>query len=193
MRAPPCRCFREEEPAFVGEGTASALGANDAVVYVSEIDATGFAIAGRVREVGEALPLSWIGRRVAARSEVALAGVEIATVRASTMIAVPQGLSDREAVTLLVDGVAAYALLEESSARPAAGKAVHLSGSEERVGDLLTQLVPECADGKCAGAGLDARHLELLIEAWQRIAAQVFEDALAGKIQIKLPATSEPL
>ncbi len=67
----------------------------------------GFGVAGRVRAVSEDVDVSWIGRRVAASTERGGGWAEQAKVRAEKMIALPEGLSDREAAALLHDGAIA--------------------------------------------------------------------------------------
>lgn len=120
----------------------------------------GSGLAGTVREVGDGVDPSWVGRRVA----VGLTGpsgaaAERVAVDAASLVAIPDGVDVTTAVSLVHDAVTALALLDDIPAGP--GTRVLVTGANGGMGILLVQLLA-AAGARVLGTARGAAKLDLV-------------------------------
>ncbi|WP_318199314.1 zinc-dependent alcohol dehydrogenase family protein [Streptomyces sp. SCL15-4] len=135
---------------------AIGVGGVDAVIRRGTLAAHGFReghllgseVAGTVTEVGEGVDTSWIGRRVWAFTGLSGGYVEQAVAAVEDVLALPEGLTGADAVTLGGSGVVAHFALER--ARPAPGEAVLVRGAAGSIGITAVQLAARGGAGVVA-------------------------------------------
>ncbi|MEU3413953.1 MULTISPECIES: zinc-binding dehydrogenase [unclassified Streptomyces] len=135
---------------------AIGVGGVDAVIRRGTLAAHGFReghllgseVAGTVTEVGEGVDVSWIGRRVWAFTGLSGGYVEQAVAAVEDVLALPEGLTGADAVTLGGSGVVAHFALER--ARPAPGEAVLVRGAAGSIGITAVQLAARGGAGVVA-------------------------------------------
>lgn len=121
----------------------------------------GFGVAGTVRAVGEGVDASWVGRRVASHTQHGGGCAELAVVRADRMIAIPEGLGDREAAALLHDGPTALSLMDAAKIRR--DQVVLVMAAAGGLGILLVQLA-HAAGARVIGAARGPQKLRVVEE-----------------------------
>lgn len=128
----------------------------------------GDGVAGRVRETGPEVDLSWVGRSVVARTSppatsgmIASSGgyADRAVVAADELLAVPDGVDARTAAALLHDGPTALMLMQAAEIVP--GDWVLITAAGGGMGLLLVQLA-RAAGGRVIGAAGSTRKLEAI-------------------------------
>ncbi|GAA3220781.1 zinc-binding dehydrogenase [Streptomyces thermocoprophilus] len=125
---------------------AIGVGGVDAVIRRGALAAYGFReghllgseVAGTVTAVGEGVDASWTGRRVWAFTGLSGGYAEQAVARVEDVVALPDGLSGADAVTLGGSGVVARFALEK--ARFAPGETVLVRGAAGSIGITAVQL-----------------------------------------------------
>ncbi|GAA2879761.1 zinc-binding dehydrogenase [Streptomyces mexicanus] len=134
-------------PGQVGIATeAIGVGGVDAVIRRGTLAGYGFReghllgseVAGRVTAVGEGVDASWIGRRVWAFTGLSGGYAEQAVAAVEDVLALPDGLTGADAVTLGGSGIVAHFALDR--ARLAPGETVLLRGAAGSIGITAVQL-----------------------------------------------------
>ncbi|MEU8945645.1 zinc-binding dehydrogenase [Streptomyces sp. NPDC048489] len=125
--------------AVIRRGTLAAYGFREGHLLGSEV-------AGVVTAVGEGVDASWAGRRVWAFTGLSGGYAEQAVAPVEEILALPDGLSGADAVTLGGSGVVAHFALDR--ARLAPGETVLVRGAAGSIGITAVQL----AAGRGAGA-----------------------------------------
>ncbi|TXS61306.1 MULTISPECIES: zinc-binding dehydrogenase [unclassified Streptomyces] len=125
--------------AVIRRGTLAAYGFREGHLLGSEV-------AGVVTAVGEGVDASWVGRRVWAFTGLSGGYAEQAVAPVEDVLALPDGLSGADAVTLGGSGVVAHFALDR--ARLAPGETVLVRGAAGSIGITAVQL----AAGRGAGA-----------------------------------------
>lgn len=128
--------------------TTEAIGAGgvDAVIRRGTLAAYGFReghllgseVAGEVTAVGEGVDASWIGRRVWAFTGLSGGYAEQAVASAEDVLALPDGLTGADAVTLGGSGVVAHFALDRARFMP--GETVLVRGAAGSIGITAVQL-----------------------------------------------------
>ncbi|GAA1696997.1 zinc-binding dehydrogenase [Fodinicola feengrottensis] len=119
----------------------------------------GGAIAGTVAAVGAGVDPGLIGRSVASRTKNWGGYAEKALVDAAILVEVPVGLDERDAASLLHDGLTAYALREKVGIHE--GETVLVVAAAGGLGILLVQLARN-AGAHVIGAARGAAKLEMV-------------------------------
>ncbi|MFJ9562196.1 zinc-binding dehydrogenase [Streptomyces fuscichromogenes] len=125
---------------------AVGVGGVDAVIRRGALAAYGFReghllgseVAGRVDAVGEGVAASWIGRRVWAFTGLSGGYAEQAVAAVEDILALPDGLTGADAVTLGGSGVVAHFALERAGFTP--GETVLVRGAAGSIGITAVQL-----------------------------------------------------
>lgn len=117
--------------AVIRRGTLAGYGFREGHLLGSEV-------AGRVAAVGEGVDASWIGRRVWAFTGLSGGYAERAVAAVEDVLALPDGLTEADAVTLGGSGVVAHFALER--ARCAPGETVLVRGAAGSIGITAVQL-----------------------------------------------------
>ncbi|SHM37750.1 zinc-dependent alcohol dehydrogenase family protein [Actinacidiphila paucisporea] len=125
---------------------AIGVGGVDAVIRRGSLAAYGFReghllgseVAGKVTAVGEGVDASWIGRRVWAFTGLSGGYAEQAVAAVEDVLALPDGLTGADAVTLGGSGVVAHFALERAHFTP--GEAVLVRGAAGSIGITAVQL-----------------------------------------------------
>jgi NADPH:quinone reductase-like Zn-dependent oxidoreductase len=133
---------------------AIGVGGVDAVIRRGVLAAHGFReghllgseVAGRVTAVGEGVDASWAGRRVWAFTGLSGGYAEQAVAAVEDVLALPDGLTGADAVTLGGSGVVAHFALDRARFTP--GETVLVRGAAGSIGITAVQL----AAGGGAGA-----------------------------------------
>ncbi|WP_166482151.1 zinc-binding dehydrogenase [Scytonema sp. UIC 10036] len=107
----------------------------------------GMEVAGIVADVGEGVSNTLIGSRVAAITAFAGGYAEYAVVPRQQLVPLPDGISDRTALALLVQGLSAFFLLN-GAGRLKSGESVLVHAAAGGVGNMAVQIA------KLMGAGL---------------------------------------
>ena len=136
----------------------------------------GNGVGGVVSEVGEGADATWIGRRVMASLNGRGGYAERAVAASSRLVAVPDGVSLRDAVALLADGRTALSLARLAEVR--AGETVLVEAAAGGVGSLLVQLAHNAGAQVVALAGGE-RKLALARELGADVAFDYREDGWA--------------
>ncbi|MER6703187.1 zinc-binding dehydrogenase [Streptomyces fumanus] len=132
---------------------AIGVGGVDAVIRRGTLAAHGFReghllgseVAGSVTAVGDGVDTSWIGRRVWAFTGLSGGYAEQAVAALGDVLALPDGLTAADAVTLGGSGVVAHYALER--ARTAPGEAVLVRGAAGSIGITAVQLAARAGAG----------------------------------------------
>jgi NADPH:quinone reductase-like Zn-dependent oxidoreductase len=127
--------------AVIRRGTLAAYGFREGHLLGSEV-------AGRVTAVGEGVDASWIGRRVWAFTGLSGGYAEHAVASVEDVLALPDGLTGSDAVTLGGSGVVAHFALARASFTP--GETVLVRGAAGSIGITAVQLAAR--DGASAVA-----------------------------------------
>lgn len=101
----------------------------------------GSEVAGRVAAVGEGVDASWVGRRVWAFTGLSGGYAEQAVAAVEDVLALPDGLTGADAVTLGGSGVVAHFALERGRLTP--GETVLVRGAAGSIGITAVQLAAE--------------------------------------------------
>jgi NADPH:quinone reductase-like Zn-dependent oxidoreductase len=125
---------------------AIGVGGVDAVIRRGTLAAHGFReghllgseVAGRVTAVGEGVDASWIGRRVWAFTGLSGGYAEQAVAAVEDVLALPDGLTGVDAVTLGGSGVVAHFALDRARFTP--GETVLVRGAAGSIGITAVQL-----------------------------------------------------
>jgi NADPH:quinone reductase-like Zn-dependent oxidoreductase len=117
--------------AVIRRGTLAGYGFREGHLLGSEV-------AGRVTAVGEGVDASWIGRRVWAFTGLSGGYAEQAVAAVEDVLALPDGLTGADAVTLGGSGIVAHFALDR--ARLAPGETVLLRGAAGSIGITAVQL-----------------------------------------------------
>ncbi|MEU1663975.1 zinc-dependent alcohol dehydrogenase family protein [Streptomyces sparsogenes] len=125
---------------------AIGVGGVDAVIRRGTLAAHGFReghllgseVAGLVTAVGEGVDASWIGRRVWAFTGLSGGYAEQAVAAVHDVLALPDGLTDTDAVTLGGSGVVAHYALDRARFTP--GETVLVRGAAGSIGITAIQL-----------------------------------------------------
>ncbi|MFI1834317.1 zinc-dependent alcohol dehydrogenase family protein [Streptomyces olivaceoviridis] len=117
--------------AVIRRGTLAAYGFREGHLLGSEV-------AGRVAAVGQGVDASWIGRRVWAFTGLSGGYAEQAVAAVEDVLALPDGLSGADAVTLGGSGVVAHFALDR--ARFTSGETVLVRGAAGSIGITAVQL-----------------------------------------------------
>ncbi|MGW7256472.1 zinc-dependent alcohol dehydrogenase family protein [Streptomyces sp. NPDC054834] len=117
--------------AAIRRGTLAAYGFREGHLLGSEV-------AGRVAAVGEGVDDSWIGRRVWAFTGLSGGYAEQAIAAVEDVLALPDDLTDADAVTLGGSGVVAHFALERARFTP--GETVLVRGAAGSIGITAVQL-----------------------------------------------------
>ena len=125
---------------------AIGVGGVDAVIRRGALAAYGFReghllgseVAGNVTGVGEGVDASWIGRRVWASTGLSGGYAEQAVAAVEDVLALPDGLTDADAVTLGGSGVVAHFALDRARLTP--GETVLVRGAAGSIGIAAVQL-----------------------------------------------------
>lgn len=125
--------------AVIRRGTLAAYGFREGHLLGSEV-------AGRVTAVGEGVDVSWVGRRVWAFTGLSGGYAEQAVAAVEDVLALPDDLTDADAVTLGGSGVVAHFALDRARFTP--GETVLVRGAAGSIGITAVQL----AAGGGAGA-----------------------------------------
>ncbi|MEV0977821.1 zinc-binding dehydrogenase [Streptomyces sp. NPDC049915] len=125
--------------AVIRRGTLAAYGFREGHVLGSEV-------AGRITAVGEGVDASWIGRRVWAFTGLSGGYAEQAVAAVEDVLALPDGLTCADAVTLGGSGVVAHFALDRARFTP--GETVLVRGAAGSIGVTAVQLA--------AGGGANA-------------------------------------
>ncbi|MFH9042616.1 zinc-dependent alcohol dehydrogenase family protein [Streptomyces sp. NPDC017966] len=125
--------------AVIRRGTLAAYGFREGHLLGSEV-------AGRVTTVGEGVDVSWVGRRVWAFTGLSGGYAEQAVAAVEDVLALPDDLTDADAVTLGGSGVVAHFALDRARFTP--GETVLVRGAAGSIGITAVQL----AAGGGAGA-----------------------------------------
>ena len=110
----------------------------------------GFEVAGIVEKVGEGVSFPAVGAKVAAMLFKSGGYAEYVTIDAASAVPIPGGLDFAQATALLVQGLTAYFLLQES-AKMEAGQSVLVSGAAGGVGSLAVQIAKKLGAGNVVG------------------------------------------
>ncbi|MFD4630940.1 zinc-binding dehydrogenase [Streptomyces sp. NPDC058284] len=135
---------------------AIGVGGVDAVIRrrtlvvpgIQEGHLLGSEVAGRVTAVGEGVDASWVGRRVWAFTGLSGGYAEQAVAAVEDILALPDGLTGEDAVTLGGSGVTAHFALER--ARFAPGERVLVRGAAGSIGITAVQLAARAGAGAVA-------------------------------------------
>jgi NADPH:quinone reductase-like Zn-dependent oxidoreductase len=135
---------------------AIGVGGVDAVIRRGTLAAHGFReghllgseVAGRVTAVGEGVDASWTGRRVWAFTGLSGGYAEQAVAAVEDVLALPDGLTGADAVTLGGSGVVAHFALDRARFTP--GERVLVRGAAGSIGITAVQLA--AGDGASAVA-----------------------------------------
>ncbi|MFI2366553.1 zinc-binding dehydrogenase [Promicromonospora sp. NPDC019610] len=160
MRAVTIESFGDPSGMVVGEAPAPApgpgqvvleteaigVGGVDAVIRRGTLSGFGFGpglvpgseVAGRVTAVGAGVDAAWVGRRVWAFTGTSGGYVEQAVARVEDVVALPEGLSPVDAVTLGSSAPVAHFAL--THAHLAAGESVLVRGAAGSIGIAAVQL-----------------------------------------------------
>ena len=117
--------------AVIRRGTLAAYGFREGHLLGSEV-------AGRVTAVGEGVDASWIGRRVWAFTGLSGGYAEQAVAAVEDILALPDGLTGADAVTLGGSGVVAHFALDRAGFTP--GETVLVRGAAGSIGITTVQL-----------------------------------------------------
>ncbi|MFF5549455.1 zinc-dependent alcohol dehydrogenase family protein [Streptomyces olivaceoviridis] len=117
--------------AVIRRGTLAAYGFREGHLLGSEV-------AGKVTTVGKGVDASWIGRRVWAFTGLSGGYAEQAVAAVEDVLALPDGLSGADAVTLGGSGVVAHFALDR--ARFTSGETVLVRGAAGSIGITAVQL-----------------------------------------------------
>ncbi len=127
--------------AVIRRGTLAGYGFREGHLLGSEI-------AGRVTAVGEGVDASWIGRRVWAFTGLSGGYAEQAVAAVEDVLALPDGLSGADAVTLGGSGIVAHFALDRARLTP--GETVLLRGAAGSIGITAVQLAARGGAGAVA-------------------------------------------
>jgi NADPH:quinone reductase-like Zn-dependent oxidoreductase len=127
--------------AVIRRGTLAGYGFREGHLLGSEV-------AGRVTAVGEGVDASWIGRRVWAFTGLSGGYAEQAVAAVEDVLALPDGLTAADAVTLGGSGIVAHFALDR--ARLAPGETVLLRGAAGSIGITAIQLAARGGAGAVA-------------------------------------------
>jgi NADPH:quinone reductase-like Zn-dependent oxidoreductase len=127
--------------AVIRRGTLAAYGFREGHLLGSEV-------AGRVAAVGEGVDASWIGRRVWAFTGLSGGYAERAVAAVEDVLALPDGLTGADAVTLGGSGVVAHFALERARLTPA--ETVLVRGAAGSIGITAVQLAARRGAGAVA-------------------------------------------
>ncbi|MBD0420381.1 zinc-dependent alcohol dehydrogenase family protein [Streptomyces sp. TRM S81-3] len=135
---------------------AVGVGGVDAVIRRGTLPAYGFReghllgseVAGRVTAVGEGVDASWIGRRVWAFTGLSGGYAERAVAAVEDVLALPDGLTGADAVTLGSSGVVAHFALDRAGCTP--GETVLVRGAAGSIGITAVQLAARGGAGAVA-------------------------------------------
>ncbi|MGW2461043.1 zinc-dependent alcohol dehydrogenase family protein [Streptomyces sp. NPDC001356] len=127
--------------ALIRRGTLGAYGFREGHLLGSEV-------AGRVTAVGEGVDASWTGRRVWAFTGLSGGYAEQAVAAVEDVLALPDGLTGADAVTLGGSGVVAHFALDRARFTP--GETVLVRGAAGSIGITAVQLA--AGDGASAVA-----------------------------------------
>ncbi|NGO70378.1 zinc-binding dehydrogenase [Streptomyces boncukensis] len=138
------------------ETEAIGVGGVDAVIRRATVAGYGFReghllgseVAGRVTAVGEGVDASWTGRRVWAFTGLSGGYAEHAVAAVGDVLALPDGLTGADAVTLGNSGVVAHFALDR--ARFAPGETVLVRGAAGSIGIAAVQLAARGGAGAVA-------------------------------------------
>ncbi|GAA2332577.1 zinc-binding dehydrogenase [Streptomyces cuspidosporus] len=135
---------------------AIGVGGVDAVIRRGTLAAHGFQeghllgseVAGIVTAVGEGVDASWMGRRVWAFTGLSGGYAEQAVAAVQDVLALPDGLTDTDAVTLGGSGVVAHYALDRARFTP--GETVLVRGAAGSIGITAIQLAARNGAGAVA-------------------------------------------
>src|SRR3954469_15806741 len=127
--------------AVIRRGTLAAYGFREGHLLGSEV-------AGRVTAVGEGVDASWTGRRVWAFTGLSGGYAEQAVASVEDVLALPDGLTGADAVTLGGSGAVAHFALDR--ARLAPGETVLVRGAAGSIGITAVQLAATGGAGAVA-------------------------------------------
>ncbi|MDL4818416.1 zinc-dependent alcohol dehydrogenase family protein [Actinomadura opuntiae] len=135
---------------------AIGVGGVDAVIRRGALAAHGFReghllgseVAGRVTAIGQGVDASWIGRRVWAFTGLSGGYAEQAVVAVEDVLALPDGLTGADAVTLGGSGVVAHFALDRARFTP--GETVLVRGAAGSIGITAVQLAARNGAGAVA-------------------------------------------
>ncbi|MFF8932107.1 zinc-binding dehydrogenase [Streptomyces longwoodensis] len=127
--------------AVIRRGTLAAYGFREGHVLGSEV-------AGRVTGVGEGVDAAWIGREVWAFTGLSGGYAELAVAAVEDVLALPDGLTGVDAVTLGGSGVVAHFALERARFMP--GDTVLVRGAAGSIGITAVQLAAKGGAGAVA-------------------------------------------
>lgn len=127
--------------AVIRRGTLAAYGFREGHILGSEV-------AGRVTAVGEGVAASWLGRRVWAFTGLSGGYAEQAVASVEDVLALPDGMTGADAVTLGGSGAVAHFAL--ARARFAPGEAVLVRGAAGGIGITAVQLAARSGAGAVA-------------------------------------------
>ncbi len=127
--------------AVIRRGTLAAYGFREGRLLGSEV-------AGRVTAVGEGVDASWIGWRVWAFTGLSGGYAEQAVASVEDVLALPDGLTGADAVTLGGSGVVAHFALDRARFTP--GETVLVRGAAGSIGITAVQLAARYGAGAVA-------------------------------------------
>ncbi|WP_240520913.1 alcohol dehydrogenase catalytic domain-containing protein [Kitasatospora aureofaciens] len=127
--------------AVIRRGTLAAYGFREGHLLGSEV-------AGRVTAVGEGVDASWLGRRVWAFTGLSGGYAEQAVASVEDVLALPDGLTGADAVTLGGSGVVAHFALDRARFTP--GETVLVRGAAGSIGITAVQLAARDRAGAVA-------------------------------------------
>ncbi|MFB0615199.1 zinc-dependent alcohol dehydrogenase family protein [Streptomyces sp. AGS-58] len=127
--------------AVIRRGTLAAYGFREGHLLGSEV-------AGRVTAVGEGVDASWIGRKVWAFTGLSGGYAEQAVAAVEDVLALPDGLTGADAVTLGGSGVVAHFALDRARLTP--GETVLVRGAAGSIGITAVQLAARDGAGAVA-------------------------------------------
>lgn len=137
----------------------------------------GNGVGGTVASVGQGVDPSWVGRRVVGRlngagQQPSGGYVERAALAAVDVLAVPDGLSVAEAITVLHDGSTALLAFEQAAVKPQEWVLVNAAGGS--LGSLLVPMA-KAAGARVIGAARGERKLTA-VRKWGADAAIDYTD-----------------
>ncbi|MBO2463490.1 zinc-binding dehydrogenase [Actinomadura violacea] len=142
---------------------AIGVGGVDAVIRRGALAAHGFReghllgseVAGRITATGDGVDASWIGRRVWAFTGLSGGYAEQAVAAVEDVLALPDGLTGADAVTLGGSGVVAHFALDRARFTP--GESVLVRGAAGSIGITAVQLAARAGAGAVAVTTSSAR------------------------------------
>lgn len=140
----------------------------------------GGAAAGTVVSIGSGVPSSWLGRRVVAGAGTRGSYAELVRTSADRLVAVPDGLSMREAAGLAHDGVTGLGILEHADLK--AGSRVLILGAAGGMGTLLVQAA-QLLDAHVVGAARGASKLALVRQLGADVAVDYTQEGWTASVR----------